>query len=64
MSNELQEELSIFKETVVRFIENEVAPQYEAWEKNKIIPKSFYQQMVCYCNGNLGCCGNSFGYYS
>ena len=45
MSNELQEELNIFKETVVRFIENEVAPQYEAWEKNKIIPKSFYQQM-------------------
>lgn len=45
MSNELQEELSIFKETVVRFIENEVAPHYEEWEKNKLIPKSFYQKM-------------------
>lgn len=45
MRNELQEELNIFKETVVRFIENEVAPQYEEWEKNKIIPKAFYQQM-------------------
>ena len=53
MSNELQEELNIFKETVVRFIENEVAPQYEAWEKNKIIPKSFYQQMG---NEGLLCC--------
>jgi len=45
MSNELQEELNIFKETVIRFIENEVAPQYEEWEKNKLIPESFYQQM-------------------
>jgi len=45
MSNDLQEELTIFKETVRRFIENEVAPHYETWEKNKIIPKSFYQQM-------------------
>ncbi len=53
MSNELQEELTIFKETVVRFIENEVAPQYEEWEKNKLIPKSFYQQMG---NEGLLCC--------
>ncbi len=53
MSNELQEELTIFKETVVRFIENEVAPQYEEWEKNKLIPKSFYQQMG---NEGLICC--------
>jgi acyl-CoA dehydrogenase len=45
MNSELQEALSIFKETVVRFIENEVAPQYEAWEKKKIIPKAFYQKM-------------------
>jgi len=45
MRNELQEELNIFKETVVRFIENEVGPRYEEWEKNKIIPKAFYQQM-------------------
>jgi len=53
MSNELQEELNIFKEMVVRFIENEVAPQYEEWEKNKIIPKSFYQKMG---NEGLLCC--------
>ena len=45
MRSELQESLAIFKETVVRFIENEVAPNYETWEINKIIPKAFYQQM-------------------
>ncbi len=45
MRSELQEELGIFKETVLRFIENEVAPHYEEWEKNKIIPKSFYHKM-------------------
>lgn len=53
MSNALQEELNIFKETVIRFIENEVAPKYVEWEKNKIIPKSFYQQMG---NEGLLCC--------
>lgn len=45
MSNELKEELNIFKETVIRFIENEVAPEYKQWEKDKIIPQSFYHKM-------------------
>lgn len=45
MRNELQEELNIFRDTVVRFIENEIAPHYETWEKNKIVPKTFYQKM-------------------
>lgn len=45
MRSDLQEELSIFKETVTRFIENEVAPHYEEWENNKIIPKTFYHKM-------------------
>ncbi len=45
MRSELQEELNIFKESVVRFIENEIAPHYEQWEKDKIIPKSVWHQM-------------------
>ncbi len=45
MKSELQEELNIFKESVVRFIENEIAPHYEQWEKDKIIPKSVWHHM-------------------
>lgn len=45
MRSELQEELNIFRETVIRFIENEVAPNYEAWESAKQIPKEFYLKM-------------------
>ena len=45
MRSELQEELNIFKESVVRFIDNEIAPHYEQWEKDKIIPKSVWHQM-------------------
>lgn len=39
------EELMIFRETVIRFIENEIAPHYEQWEKDKLIPRSFWQDM-------------------
>lgn len=45
MRSELQEELNIFREMVIRFIENEIAPNYEEWENNKIIPKAFYEKM-------------------
>ena len=45
MRSELQQELTIFKETVVRFIENEIAPNYEQWEQDKIIPKSVWHKM-------------------
>ena len=45
MRTELQEELNIFRETVVRFIDNEITPHYEQWEKDKIIPKSVWHQM-------------------
>lgn len=45
MKAELQEELNIFKESVTRFIESEVAPHYEQWEKDKIIPKSVWHKM-------------------
>jgi acyl-CoA dehydrogenase len=46
MSTDSQnEELNLFKEMVSSFIENEIAPHYEQWEKDKLIPRSFWQNM-------------------
>jgi len=45
MRDELQEELTIFKETVNRFIENEIAPFYHEWEANKLVPKTVWHKM-------------------
>ncbi len=45
MRSELQAELKIFTETVIRFIENEIAPYYHTWEKNKLVPKSVWHKM-------------------
>ncbi len=54
MSTDSQnEELNIFKEMVLRFIENEITPYYEQWEKDKLIPKSFWQKMG---ENGLLCC--------
>lgn len=54
MSNDSQnEELNLFRETVIKFIENEVTPHYEQWEKDKIIPRSFWQLMG---ENGLLCC--------
>ncbi len=47
------EELNLFRETVIKFIENEVAPNYEQWEKDKLIPRSFWQLMG---DNGLLCC--------
>jgi acyl-CoA dehydrogenase len=44
-TDNLQEELNIFRETVLSFIANEVAPHYDDWEKNKIIPPDFWLKM-------------------
>lgn len=44
-TDNLQEELNIFRETVLSFIDNEVAPHYDEWEKNKIIPREFWLKM-------------------
>ncbi|MFT4938927.1 MAG: acyl-CoA dehydrogenase [Paraglaciecola sp.] len=44
-TEDLQEELNIFRETVISFIENEVAPHYDEWENNKIIPPEFWLKM-------------------
>jgi acyl-CoA dehydrogenase len=53
MKQQLQEELNIFRETVVRFIKHEIAPYYEQWEKDKLIPKSVWHKMG---NEGLLCC--------
>ena len=45
MTDNMTEELNIFREMVVSFIENEVAPHYEQWEKDKIVPKVLWQKM-------------------
>lgn len=45
MRSELQEELNIFRETVGRFIENEISPYYAKWEEDKVIPKSLWHKM-------------------
>lgn len=42
---EQNEELAIFSETVSKFLESDIAPHYEQWEKDKIVPRSFWQVM-------------------
>ena len=53
MTIALAQELAIFKKTVNRFIEKEIAPFYHDWEAQGIIPKSLYQQMA---QAGLLCC--------
>lgn len=50
---QLNEELILFRDTVVAFIENEVAPYYDEWEQNKIVPKAVWRKLGE--NGLLGC---------
>ncbi len=38
---ELNEELELFRDNVQRFIEREIAPHYEQWEKDEIFPRRF-----------------------
>ncbi len=39
------EELELFRDTVVRFLKDNVEPHYEAWEKDGILPKELYLKM-------------------
>jgi acyl-CoA dehydrogenase len=39
------EELSLFRDTVVRFLKDNVEPHYEKWEKDGILPKDLYLKM-------------------
>ncbi|WDE13525.1 acyl-CoA dehydrogenase family protein [Thalassomonas haliotis] len=50
---ELEQELAIFKQTVVRFIEKDIAPFYQSWEEQGIIPKALYRKMA---QEGLLCC--------
>jgi len=41
----MQEELDLFRENVRRFIEQEVAPHYEQWERAEIVPRGIWNQV-------------------
>ena len=49
----LSEELSIFKDSLISFIEQEIAPHYESWEKQKLVPKDVWLKLGE--NGFIGC---------
>ena len=50
---ELEQELAIFKQTVLRFIDKDIAPYYQDWETQGIIPKALYLKMA---QEGLLCC--------
>lgn len=41
----LREEHEIFRESIKKFLDKEAYPYYEEWEKNKMIPRSFWEKM-------------------
>ena len=41
----LSEELELFRENVQRFVDNEVVPNYEAWEKAEIFPRELWNTL-------------------
>ncbi|MBD2858906.1 acyl-CoA dehydrogenase family protein [Spongiibacter sp. KMU-158] len=45
MSETNNEELELFREMVLRFLEQEVAPHYEEWERNHQLPREFWNTM-------------------
>jgi len=50
MSNPVdQEELALFRESVIKALETEVKPHYEAWEKSGIVPRELWNTL-----GNAG----------
>ncbi len=40
-----QEELNLFRDNVRRFIQNEILPEYEKWEKAEIIPRELWNKL-------------------
>jgi alkylation response protein AidB-like acyl-CoA dehydrogenase len=42
---EMNEELELFRENVKRFVEAEVLPNYEQWEKDEIFPRKLWNQL-------------------
>jgi acyl-CoA dehydrogenase len=41
----LNEELELFRDTVVRFLKDRVEPHYDQWERDGILPRELYLQM-------------------
>ena len=44
-SDELKEELELFRQNVCRFVETEIEPHYVQWEKDEIIPRELWNRM-------------------
>jgi acyl-CoA dehydrogenase len=44
-SSELQEELKMFRESIQKFLKEEVEPDYVKWEKAGIIPRSAWEKL-------------------
>jgi len=40
-----QSELNLFRDNVKRYVENEIMPHYEQWEKDEIIPRKVWNQL-------------------
>jgi len=40
-----QNEIDVFRENVRRYVEQEIVPHYEQWEKDEIIPRSVWNDM-------------------
>jgi len=41
----LQEEIRLLRENVKRFVETEVAPHYDQWEKDEIFPRELWNKI-------------------
>ena len=41
----MSEELALFRENVKRFVEEQVLPEYEQWEKDEIFPRSLWNRL-------------------
>ena len=42
--SEQNEELDLFRDMVLRFLEQEIAPHFEEWEKNHMMPREIQQE--------------------
>ena len=45
MSNADSEELALFRDMTQRALQKEVAPHYETWEQNEVMPRSIWQTL-------------------
>ncbi|MBV1919359.1 MAG: acyl-CoA dehydrogenase family protein, partial [Pseudomonadales bacterium] len=45
MNQELKAELALFRDNVKRFIDSEIIPNYERWEKSEIFPRDVWNKL-------------------